>query len=117
MQHDGKSSLVKGFHDNWTYSLVIGKEVEDGEEEEEAESQPEGQKIGWCSRITLIIQSHFALIVLWKSFHLHWIISDKGNEYQTDQQSSQIHQSLLWKTDFWHVRENKLYVIKLITEF
>lgn len=44
MQHNGKSCLIKGFHDNRPHGLVIGKKVEDGEEEEEAESQSEGQK-------------------------------------------------------------------------
>lgn len=43
LQHDRKPRLIEGFHDNRTHSLVVGKEVEGGEEEEEAESQSEGK--------------------------------------------------------------------------
>lgn len=42
-QYDGKPRLVEGFHDNWTHSFVVGKEVEGSEEEEEAESQSGGE--------------------------------------------------------------------------
>lgn len=74
--------------------------MEGGEEEEEAESQSEGQREGgeWrymkettdsshesLRKILMIINTHSIYQ------HLHWIISDEGNEYQTDQQSSQIH--------------------------
>lgn len=46
MQHDGKPSLIKGFHDNRPHSLIICKKVEDSEEEEEAESESERQRGG-----------------------------------------------------------------------
>lgn len=42
LQYDGKPRLIEGFHDNRTHSLVVGKEVEGSEEEEEAESQSVG---------------------------------------------------------------------------
>lgn len=42
LQHDWKPSLVEGFHDDGTNSLVVGEEVEDSEEEEETQSQSEG---------------------------------------------------------------------------
>lgn len=44
LQHNRKPRLVEGFHDNRAHSFVIGKEVEDGEEEEKAESQSKGQE-------------------------------------------------------------------------
>lgn len=43
-QNDGEPRLVESFHDNRTHGLVVGKEVEDGEEEEEAEGQAVGQR-------------------------------------------------------------------------
>ncbi|KAK0153742.1 Transmembrane protein 265 [Merluccius polli] len=39
VQHNGKPCLIEGFHDNGAHSLVVGEEVEHGEEEEEAEGQ------------------------------------------------------------------------------
>lgn len=46
LQYDGKPRIVESFHDNRAHGLVVGKEVEDGEEEEEAESQSVGQRQG-----------------------------------------------------------------------
>lgn len=43
-QNDGEPRLVEGLHDNRTHGLVVGKEVEDGEEEEEAEGQAAGRR-------------------------------------------------------------------------
>lgn len=55
MQYDGKPSVVESFHDNRTHRLVVGKEVEDSEEEEEAESQSVGKRDGnralWRERL------------------------------------------------------------------
>ena len=39
LQHDGQPCLVEGLHDNGAHGLVVGEEVERGEEEEEAEGQ------------------------------------------------------------------------------
>lgn len=41
----------------------------------------------------------------WFLFDLRWIISDERNEEQTDQQTSQIHQSLL--QEIKHTEANK----------
>ncbi|PWA17751.1 hypothetical protein CCH79_00008098 [Gambusia affinis] len=42
LHHDGKPRLIEGFHDNRTHSFVVGKEVKDSKEEEEAEAYPKG---------------------------------------------------------------------------
>lgn len=39
VQHDGQPRLVEGLHDNGAHSLVVGEEVEHGEDQKEAESQ------------------------------------------------------------------------------
>lgn len=46
LQYDGKTCLIESLHDNRTYGLVVGKEMEGGEEEEEAESQSVGAERG-----------------------------------------------------------------------
>lgn len=46
LQYDGKTRLIESLHDNRTHGLVVGKEVEGGEEEEEAESQSVGAERG-----------------------------------------------------------------------
>lgn len=38
-QHDGEARLIERLHDDRADRLVVGEEVEDGEEEEEAEGQ------------------------------------------------------------------------------
>lgn len=41
MEDYGQASLIKGFHNNRTNSFVIGKQVENSEQEEQDERQPE----------------------------------------------------------------------------
>lgn len=43
-QHDGEARLVERLHDDRADRLVVGEEVEDGEEEEEAEGQSGGRR-------------------------------------------------------------------------
>lgn len=46
LQNDGKPSLVEGFHNDRTHSLVVGEEVKGGKEEEQSERQAERNRKG-----------------------------------------------------------------------
>lgn len=39
LQHNGEAPLVEGLHDDRLDRLVVGEEVQDGEQEEEAEGE------------------------------------------------------------------------------
>lgn len=52
MQRDGEPRLVERLHDDRAHRLVVGEQVEDGEEEEEAEGQSEGAERCGVERTT-----------------------------------------------------------------
>lgn len=95
MQHDGEPRLVERLHDDRAHRLVVGKQVEDGEEEEEAEGQPEGAERCGVERTT---DSKNEFRVSRRFVILRWVIGDEPDQNQTEKQPGQVHQSLLFKT-------------------
>lgn len=69
--------------------------MKDSEEEEEAESQSDGKRNRQIREEVMIPGVKLKHFQMRWFHHSQWIVSDQGDQDQTDQQSGQIHQRLL----------------------